>query len=196
MSLPPVLILASTSPRRTALLEQIGVSHVVCPVAVQEIPYPDEAAGVYVQRMATAKAMQVHMPQFTHLPILAADTEVILDGKILGKPCDYEDACAMLRALSGRKHLVLTSIALRSGERSDQALSTTEITFNNLTPKEIAAYCRTAEPYDKAGGYGIQGLAAAFVSSISGSYSGVVGLPLFETAQLLTQADIDWRLAT
>jgi septum formation protein len=195
MSSQPVLILASTSPRRTALLDQIGISHVVCPVAVQEIPYRNEDAQAYVERMAMAKAMQAYMPQWMHLPVLAADTEVTLDGRILGKPRNYEDACAMLRALSGRSHKVMTAIMLKMDDRHSQALSCTEITFNSLTTKEIEAYCRTEEPYDKAGGYGIQGLAAAFVSSITGSYSGVVGLPLFETAQLLTQAAVRWELA-
>jgi septum formation protein len=196
MSFTPVLILASTSPRRKALLEQIGIRHVVCPVAVQETPYPDEAAQTYVQRMAAEKAKQASVPGLAHLPVLAADTEVILDGKILGKPRDHEDACAMLHALSGRKHQVMTAIELCKRDERWQAVSCTEITFNSLTLKEIKAYCRTDEPYDKAGGYGIQGLAAAFVSSISGSYSGVVGLPLFETAQLLTQAGVQWSLAT
>jgi septum formation protein len=178
------------------LLNQIGIRHVICQVAVQETPYPNEAARVYVQRMATAKAMQARMPGLTHLPVLAADTEVVLDGGVLGKPHGYDDACAMLRALSGRRHQVLTAIALRNQDQYSQSLSCTEITFNKLTSKEIEAYCRTEEPYDKAGGYGIQGLAAAFVSSISGSYSGVVGLPLFETAQLLTQAGVQWGFAT
>ncbi|QFY42661.1 septum formation inhibitor Maf [Candidatus Methylospira mobilis] len=196
MSFPPVLILASTSPRRKALLEQIGVRHVVCPVAIDETPCPNEIASVYVQRMAADKAKAAHMPELMHVPVLAADTAVILNGNILGKPRDYDEACTMLQALSGCKHLVMTAIMLRAQDWQRQALSCTEITFNRLTSKEIEAYCRTDEPYDKAGGYGIQGMAAAFVSSISGSYSGVVGLPLFETAQLLTRAGVRWGLAT
>ena len=195
MSFPPDLILASTSPRRKALLEQIGVRHVVCPVAIDETPYSDEIARVYVQRMAAGKAMGVHIPELEHVPVLAADTAVILDGNILGKPRDYDEARTMLHALSGCRHQVMTAIMLRTQDGRHQALSCTEITFNRLATKEIEAYCRTDEPYDKAGGYGIQGMGAAFVSSISGSYSGVVGLPLFETAQLLTQAGVRWGLS-
>lgn len=196
MNTTPVLILASTSPRRRDLLQQIGVTYSVCPVEVREVPFPDEDPAVYVQRMSTAKADAARLVQPpTHLPILAADTEVILDRQILGKPRDYADACAMLAALSGRKHQVISVVTLYAQDRLSQAVSSTEILFNTLAKQEIETYCRTTEPYDKAGGYGIQGLGAVFVRSISGSYSGVVGLPLFETAQLLKQAGVRWGMA-
>ncbi len=123
-------------------------------------------------------------------PVLAADTTVVIDGQILGKPADPAEATAMLQALSGRKHLVLTSIAVQHHDQIWQTTQTSEVCFTALTPSAIHAYCATSEPYDKAGAYGIQGLAALFIEHIAGSHSGIMGLPLFETAQLLRQAGI------
>jgi septum formation protein len=123
-------------------------------------------------------------------PILTADTTVVIDDRILGKPADRAEAVAMLSALSGRTHQVLTSIAVRNGEQSWQITQSSDVTFAALSAQTIDAYCATPEPYDKAGGYGIQGPAASFIAYISGSYTGIMGLPLFETAQLLKQAGL------
>ena len=122
--------------------------------------------------------------------MLAADTAVVLDGHVLGKPVDSADAAAMLEKLSGRTHLVLTAVALREGDKTHAALSTSEVRFRPTTDAERRAYCRTGEPLDKAGGYGIQGYAAVFIESLHGSYTGVVGLPLFETAALLARCGV------
>lgn len=181
------IILASASPRRRELLDQIGVSYLVKPVDLDEAPFPNESPLAYVQRIAAAKS--VACQTFDGLPVLAADTAGVLDGLILVKPKDREDGLSMLRSLSGKKHRVYSAISLR-GREHWQAVSVTEVTFKKLTEQEMLAYWNTGEPVDKAGSYAIQGLGAVFVESIKGSFSGVVGLPLFETAQLLTKQGI------
>jgi septum formation protein len=177
-----LLILASASPRRAALLEQIGVAFRVESVEIDETPLAGEAPRDYVQRLALAKARAVPSP--AGLPVLGADTAVVLDERILQKPRDGEEAIAMLADLSGRSHRVLTAVALVA-EREAVRLSETAVFFRAIAPAEARAYWASGEPRDKAGGYAIQGRGAVFVSRLEGSYSGVVGLPLYETAQLL-----------
>lgn len=184
------IILASASPRRQALLAQINVKPIVMPVDVDETPRPGENPLAYVQRLAAEKSARCLELCQSNLPILAADTSVVLEGKIYGKPENKDHAMAMLGELSGKTHQVYTAISLRS-TKHDQSLSITDVAFRLLQPAEIAAYWQSGEPVDKAGGYAIQGLGAAFVTSIAGSYSGVMGLPLFETAQLLTKQGFD-----
>ena len=201
------IYLASQSPRRRALLAQLGLACLVLEVQVDESPQRDEAPATYVERIAWAKAaagrtalLSGKVPASADAmpgaplpaqPVLAADTAVVIDGRILGKPADERDAMAMLACLSGRTHRVLTAVAvLGAGEHL--AVSTSEVRFRSIAPAEAAAYWATGEPKDKAGAYGIQGLGATFVAHLAGSYSGVVGLPLFETAQLLAAEGIGW----
>lgn len=185
----PFVYLASASPRRRELLAQIGVRHAVHPVSVDETPLADEGAGDYVQRLAAAKALKgfseldVRPPQV----VLGADTAVVLDGEILGKPDDAAAATAMLDRLAGRRHEVYSAVAGVAEGPLSLALSVSAVTFRDLEPAEIRAYVASGEPLDKAGAYGIQGLGAVFVSRLEGSYSGVMGLPLFETATLLAE---------
>lgn len=190
--------LASASPRRSELLRQIGAPFRVRATAVDERPLPDEGPAAYVARLAAAKAEAVWagLPAGDIRPVLAADTAVVLDDELLGKPADVVEAEAMLERLSGRAHRVLTAVALRHAEGLDAAGSDTEVRFRATTPAERRAYCSTGEPFDKAGGYGIQGHAAVFVESVRGSYSGVVGLPLFETAGLLARCGLPSWLKT
>lgn len=185
----PVLCLASVSPRRHELLTQIGVPHAVTGAHIDEAVRPDEGAREYVTRMAREKALAVRKKGET-LPVLAADTTVVLDDVIFGKPTGRSDGLAMLRALSGRAHDVLTAVALAVGEDVSVIVSTSEVRFRLLTLEECEAYWETGEPRDKAGGYAIQGRGAVFVEWLSGSYSGVMGLPLFETAELLRAAGV------
>lgn len=188
--MPARLILASASPRRKELLEQLKLKITVAPVDLDETPDPDENPLVYVKRLAAEKSALCLVMTNTLLPILAADTAVVLDGNIMGKPVDKEDAISMLSRLSGRVHQVLTAVSLR-GKEHWEAVSITEVTFRTITEAEMLAYWDSGEPVDKAGSYAIQGLGGIFVKSINGSYSGVVGLPLFETAQLLAKQGID-----
>jgi septum formation protein len=184
--------LASGSPRRRELLQQIGVSFRVVGTAVDEAVLPGEGAQAYVARLAAAKADAgwAKSCEATEAPVLAADTAVVLDGKILGKPKDRQDAEGMLRQLSGRTHEVLTAIALRTARGLQSDLSRSEVTFRSIGVAEAQAYWETGEPHDKAGAYAIQGRAAIFVAALRGSFSGVMGLPLFETAELLRNAGI------
>ncbi|MDD5579195.1 MAG: Maf family protein [Methylobacter sp.] len=185
------IILASASPRRKELLDQIKVSYFVKPVELDEAPYPYEKPLEYVQRVAAEKsALCLANTVAFGLPVLAADTVVVLDKLIMGKPKDQDDALAMLRQLSGKTHRVYTAISLR-GHRHDQAISITDVSFRRLTEREMLAYWHSGEPADKAGSYAIQGMGALFVKSIKGSFSGVVGLPLFETAELLSNQGIE-----
>ena len=177
--------LASASPRRSELLRQIGVPFAVRAAALDEDRLPDEPPETYVVRLAAAKADAVWAAAGDSIPVLGADTAVVLDGDVLGKPADPEEAVAMLERLSGRTHRVLTGVALRHAAGLATRRSESEVRFRATTAAERLAYCATGEPFDKAGGYGIQGQAAVFVESVAGSYSGVVGLPLFETAALL-----------
>ena len=181
------LFLASASPRRRELLAQIGVPCVTQIAAIDETPLPDELPNVYVERLAREKARAglAALAEPVDAVVLGADTAVVLDGRILGKPQDFDDFRRMLRGLSGHCHQVMTAVALVSATREVAQVVCSDVTFRQLSDAEIAAYWASGEPCDKAGGYGIQGLAAVFVSRIEGSYSAVVGLPLCETAQLL-----------
>ena len=182
------IYLASRSPRRAELLQQIGVDFIVLPADIDESVYNAESAADYVQRLARQKAEAcVHGLQVLDMPVLAADTTVCIEGAILGKPEDDVDAHAMLAALSGRWHEVHTAIALASNRRLELALSTTRVRMSELSHEVITAYVASGEPRDKAGAYGIQGLGGTLIERIEGSYSGVMGLPLFETARLLRQ---------
>ncbi len=196
------IYLASKSPRRRELLRQIGVEFELLLLRdqsprgpeVSEDVLPGEKAADYVVRVTREKAEYAAKTMLWRRlpvrPILAADTTVVIDGRILGKPADPGEAAAMLKALSGRTHQVLTSVALRHEEETIQATQTSHVTFAQLDDDMLRAYCATQEPYDKAGGYAVQGLAAVFIENIAGSYSGIMGLPLRETAQLLKQAGI------
>ena len=184
--------LASGSPRRRELLQQIGVSFRVVGAAVDEAARLAETAPNYVLRLAAAKAEAgwERSRDAAAVPVLAADTAVVLDGKILGKPADRQDAEDMLRQLSGRTHEVLTAVALRTSLGLQSRISRSEVTFRRITAAEALTYWETGEPRDKAGAYAIQGKAAIFISDLRGSYSGVMGLPLYETAELLSDAGI------
>jgi septum formation protein len=181
--------LASASPRRRELLRQIGVPFEVIGADIDESVRPGEAAGGYVARLAAAKA-EAGWRSADDAPVLAADTTVILDGAILGKPDGQQQALQMLLRLSGRTHEVLTAVALRSRAGLEARISHSLVTFRSIGSAEAAAYWDTGEPRDKAGGYAIQGAAAVFIAELRGSYSGVMGLPLFETAELLQAAGI------
>lgn len=183
--------LASLSPRRQELLQQIGVSYELLPVNVDETPADDESAEDYVQRLALAKARAgwSSLAGKKRLPVLGADTVVVANGALMGKPRDRQQANAMLQALSGSTHEVLTAVAL-AFERSLVRLNISRVTFRTLSLSECEAYWDTGEPADKAGAYAIQGLGAAFITHLEGSYSGVMGLPLFETAELLQESGI------
>lgn len=183
------IYLASRSPRRGELLRQIGVDFEVLPSDIDESVLPLEAPEHYVLRLAREKALACVQAIARHglpaLPVLAADTTVCADGEILGKPDDDAHAAAMLRSMSGRWHSVHTGVAVALSDRVETLLSSTQVEMKVLSDEEIAAYIASGEPRDKAGAYGIQGLAGAFISRIEGSYTGVMGLPVFETAQLL-----------
>lgn len=186
------IYLASNSPRRRELLDQIGVTHRVLRVEVDESARPGEDAAALVQRLALAKAHTGHaaLPRGDNRPVLGADTVVVCDQRILGKPRDRAAALAMLAALSGRGHEVLTAVALADHRCERVILSRSQVGFRAISTAEAAAYWASGEPADKAGGYAIQGLGAVFISELAGSYSGVMGLPLFETAQLLNEFGI------
>jgi len=184
------IILASSSPRRKELLDQIRVNYEIYPVDLDEAPLPNETPLNYVQRLAAEKSAICVSRLATDIPVLAADTAVILGDVILGKPKNEAHALAMLTQLSGKTHQVYSAISLRGREHS-QAISITDVTFRRLTKKEILDYLHSGEPLDKAGSYAIQGMGSIFVKSIQGSFSGVVGLPLFETAQLLSRQGIE-----
>jgi septum formation protein len=188
------IYLASGSPRRRELLQQIGVPFRVVGAAVDEALRPGEAPAAYVERLAAAKADAglAGSRDEADVPVLAADTAVVLGGKVLGKPADRQDAERMLRQLSGRTHEVLTAIALLTVSGLESRISRSEVTFRSLAAEEIQDYWETGEPADKAGAYAIQGRAAVFIADLRGSYSGVMGLPLFETADLLSKAGV-WR---
>ena len=181
------LYLASGSPRRRELLTQIGVPFTVVSAPIDESPLPDESALAYVERLARAKAVAGLASVEGTAVVLGADTAVVLDGRILGKPESREDALAMLADLSGREHQVLTAVALTDGQRVQSLCVTSQVRFRAISDDEAQRYWASGEPADKAGGYAIQGLGAVFVTGLSGSYSAVVGLPLSETADLLGQ---------
>ncbi|WP_020683093.1 Maf family protein [Marinobacterium rhizophilum] len=181
------LILASASPRRRELLTQIGVAFEACAPDLPEQRLPGEAAQSYVRRLALEKARAGFEQGAARYPALGSDTAVIYGDEILGKPRDEDDAIRMLMLLSGRRHQVMTGVAVVDAQRAEARVVTTEVEFRVLDEALCRRYWASGEPVDKAGAYAIQGLGAVFVTSISGSYSSVVGLPLAETAQLLTQ---------
>jgi septum formation protein len=186
------IVLASASLRRSVLLEQIGVRHRPVPADVDESHRPAEPPADYVLRLAREKAAAVVqiLDGRTDEPVLAADTTVVLDGRLFGKPADGRDGIDMLSALSGRRHDVLTAVTLVAGGRWQSALNTSHVTFRTIGAEECRRYWETGEPAGKAGAYAIQGLGAVFVDRLEGSFSGVMGLPLFETAALLDAAGV------
>jgi septum formation protein len=196
------IYLASKSPRRRELLRQIGIDFELLLLRdtlprgpdVTEIVLPGELPEIYVARVTQEKASAawklMQMRRLPLRPVLAADTTVVLGQQILGKPASQTEAIAMLRQLSGQTHQVLTSLAVHYEDKNLHCTQASEVTFTTLSEAQIQAYCASQEPYDKAGGYGIQGMAARYISHISGSYSGIMGLPLFETTALLRQAGI------
>jgi len=187
----PRLYLASGSPRRRELLTQIGVSFSVLSAPIDESVWPAESPRAYVERLARAKALAgLATLADPHAVVVGADTAVVLDGHILGKPASRADALATLAALSGREHEVLTAVALVNAARIEVRLVCSRVSFRPLERSEIDAYWVSGEPLDKAGSYAIQGLAAIFVRHLQGSYSAVVGLPLCETAELLANFGI------
>ncbi len=187
------LVLASASPRRAALLDQLGVRYTIDPADIDERERADEAPNDYVRRIALTKAETVCGRRGRAEPVLGADTAVVIDDRIIGKPADYTEAAAILGKLSGRWHEVYTGVALVHREASIIAVRT-RVKFRALEQAEIAAYWDTGEPCDKAGAYAIQGIAGAFVERIDGSYSNVVGLPLMETLTALTRIGISSAL--
>ncbi len=187
---PSRILLASASPRRRELLAQIGVEFETFAVEADEIPKLGEPPEHYVQRVAAEKSLLAQRASPHVLPVLGADTEVVLDGEIFGKPIDFDHARAMLRRLSGREHIVLSAVSLRLGNQHWQAISVSNVTFRVIAEAEISAYWQTGEPRDKAGAYAIQGLGAVFIERLEGSFSGVMGLPIFETAELLGKVGV------
>jgi septum formation protein len=189
----PTIYLASRSPRRVELLQQIGLSCATLPADIDETQLSNESAEHYVLRLAQQKAeacLQRLTPAQRAHPVLAADTTVVLAGLVLGKPENDDDARRMLRALSASRHQVHTAVALAFNEQLELVLSTTQVEMMALTDAQIDAYVDSGEHRDKAGSYGIQGLAAAWIMRIEGSYSGVMGLPLYETSALLRKYGI------
>jgi septum formation protein len=196
------IYLASKSPRRRELLRLVGVEFELLSLRtdvgrgddVSEDERPGEDPQAYVARVSIEKGAfawnVLHLRRMPLRPVLSADTTVTVDGEILGKPANPDEAAAMLERLSGRTHQVLTSVALHHLDIAEQVTQVSNVRFAKLSPATIKAYCATPEPYDKAGAYGIQGLAALFVEHIEGSHSGIMGLPVFETAQLLRKAGV------
>jgi septum formation protein len=196
------IYLASRSPRRRELLKQIGVPFELLLLRedlrrgadVDETPLPDESAGIYVLRIARAKAemaaRQIAYRALPQKPVLAADTTVVFEGEIIGKPEDADHAARILRALSGREHQVLTAVALALREQIETQISVSSVWFREIPEAEIRRYCASGEPLDKAGAYAIQGRAGAFVTRIAGSYSGIMGLPLAVTVELLQKFSV------
>jgi septum formation protein len=197
-----MLYLASRSPRRRELLKQIGIKfdplllRLAAPRGpdVDEAQHEGESCNDYVERTAREKAAfglnVLRMRSMLYRPVLSADTAVIIDGTVLAKPANFKEARLFLSKLSGRTHEVRTAVALAMEGSLTVATSVSQVTLRKLNENEIVRYCETTEPYDKAGGYAVQGIAAIFVERLEGSYSGVMGLPLFETAQLLSRAGL------
>lgn len=183
------MVLASGSPRRAELLRRIGLDPVVRPADVDETPLPGETAIGLVTRLARAKAEASRADP--HEVVVAADTVVVLGDEVLGKPRSPEDAAAMLEALSGRTHHVLTGVQVLRGDRDAAAIEETSVRFRTLSPAEMAAYVTTGEPLDKAGAYGIQGAGGMFVESITGSDSNVIGLPLATLVRLVADLGVE-----
>ncbi|GAB6042172.1 Maf family protein [Endothiovibrio diazotrophicus] len=191
--MPNPIILASASPRRSELLIQLRVAHEILAADIDETVRPGEAPELFVERMAREKALAVleRLGPGDRRPVLGADTALELDGEVLGKPRDEAHFLAMFARLSGREHRVLSAVALVDRERREARLDVSHVTFRPIDEAEAVRYWASGEPADKAGGYAIQGLAAQFVERLAGSYSGVMGLPLFETAQLLNEFGVE-----
>jgi len=187
----PVLHLASSSPRRRELLAALGLDFSYDGVAIDESALPGEAAPDMVLRLATSKARTAYESGEHPVPVLGADTIVLLDDRVFGKPASKDEALAMLASLSGRTHQVLTGVAVVANGELQTAISRTEVQFREIHPDEAEAYWQSGEPAGKAGAYAVQGLGGIFVSAINGSYTGVVGLPVFETVNLLRRAGIE-----
>lgn len=179
------IALASASPRRRELLTQLGVNYQLVKIDVDETQFPDEVAADYVLRLAKAKAAAGLQVVDGKMPALGADTIVVVDGLVLGKPKDQADFTRMMKLLSGRSHQVMTAVAIADASNLHAVTVSTDVWFSVLSDHEIAQYWLSGEPQDKAGGYGIQGIAGRFIEKINGSYFAVVGLPLYETSQLL-----------
>jgi len=188
------LVLASSSPRRRELLTQIGVQFEVIVRSVDESLLSGESPTDYVCRLARAKAAAVAATESR--PVLGADTIVVVDDQVLGKPVDAKDAARMLSMLSGRRHQVMSAVCVMQGERQELRLSVSTVGFRPLSEADIAAYWASGEPEGKAGAYAVQGLGALFINYLEGSYSGVVGLPLYETAALLAAFSVATSLDT
>ena len=185
----PKLILASASPRRSELLKQIGLQHTIQHADIDETPLHQEKPDDYVLRVAHAKSLAVQVQSPQNSVVLAADTSVVLADTIMGKPENLQHAIAMLSRLSDNTHQVYSAVSIR-GQQTQQILSVSSVTFRAISEQEIIQYWHTGEPADKAGAYAVQGLASIFIQSIHGSFSGIMGLPLFETTQLLANEGI------
>ena len=185
----PALFLASASPRRAEILDSLGLAYTVVGMDIDETRLPGEAAGEMVMRLAAGKAAAAR--NTCQGAILAADTAVVIESEIFSKPRDQEDALAMLQSLSGRTHRVMTGVAVYYGSQEQVILSCSEVRFREIGPDEALAYWQSGEPRDKAGAYAIQGLGGSFVAEIRGSYTGIVGLPVFETTSLLAAVGIN-----
>lgn len=186
------IILASQSPRRRELLTLIGIPHEVRPADIDETPLPDELPVPHAERLARAKAHALAERE-PGAVVIAADTIVVIDGDILGKPRDADDARAMLARLSGRRHTVYTAVAVARGTQTESAVEAVEVTFRQLTAAEIADYVATGEPMDKAGAYGIQGYGATIVERVDGDYFSVMGLGLRRLVELLARVGLTYR---
>ncbi|MDA3919069.1 MAG: Maf family protein [Salinisphaera sp.] len=190
-SAPPArLVLASSSPQRARLLEQLGLTFTAVAADIDETPRPDETPEALAERLAHMKAQALSIA-YADARIIGSDTVVAVEGQIFGKPVDRADAARMLAALAGRTHRVLSGVAVSAGGVTTTRLCVSDVTMVPLTDHQIASYWDSGEPIGKAGGYAIQGIGAQFISALSGSYSGVMGLPLYETAQLLRDTGFD-----
>lgn len=196
MSIMPDLYLASKSPRRRELLQKMAVQFDVVDVNVPEVHQTGEAATDYVCRLAMAKAQAGGTVVGDRVPVLGSDTVVVLNGNVLEKPLDQSHFVEMMTSLSGVEHQVMTAVALVLGDTSQVQVETTKVCFRQLSATDIAEYWQTGEPQDKAGGYGIQGIGGTFVEKVEGSYSGVVGLPLQRTQQLLQAFAVPFQALT
>jgi len=194
VSRAPQLVLASASPRRAELLRALGLELIVDAPSIDERARDGELPAALAARLAIAKASVVARRRRDALPVLGADTVVVLDGASLGKPVDRDDGIAMLLRLSGRTHDVITAVAVALADRVESSTSISQVTFRVIEHDEASAYWATGEPRDKAGGYGIQGVGGIFVRHIEGSYSGIVGLPVAPTESLLRAFGVNtWR---
>lgn len=193
-SSPLSIYLASKSSRRLQLLEQIGVKAQIIDPNVPEVANPNESPLAYANRLAITKAQSgwIHPDRMLNIPVIGADTIVVCDQQMIGKPINKEDGMAILKQLSGRTHQVITAVAIVHENKMKQAVVESKVTFTELTDQEMESYWNTGEPCDKAGAYAIQGKAAMFISNLTGSYSGVVGLPLFETAALMREFNVSF----